>query len=142
MCSRGSTPVVSNSPSFSTKPIIRCRSFRISSFSVALNSSRARLDRLSINSSVTSMQVLWDKNSYLRASYGKKGRNRYERHPAHRVSAPGELFRGSEELCQDAGELRVLLYGGGLACVNDLNGNQRAKGACKAGDGGEYRLRA
>src|SRR5579863_3914494 len=135
MCNRGSTPVVSNSRSFSTKPIIRCKSFRISSFSVALNSSRARLDRLSINSSVTSMRVLWDKNSYLRASYDKKGRNRYERHPAHRLPAPGELFRGCAQLCKDAGELYLLLHGGGLACLDDPNGNKRAQGACPPGDG-------
>src|ERR1700744_241958 len=100
MCSRGATPVVSSSPSFSTNRIIRCRSFLISSFSVALNSRRARLERLSINASLTSMQMLWDKNSYLRASvkvadgilthiYGKKDRNRHERYPANGIPAPG-----------------------------------------------------
>src|SRR6185437_8408388 len=68
MCSRGATPVVSSSPSFSTNWIMRCRSCLIASFSTVLNSRRARLERLSISASLTSMRVLWDKNSYLRAS--------------------------------------------------------------------------
>src|SRR5215469_2460990 len=72
MCSKGSTPVVSSSDSFSTKPIIRWRSCFIASFSVGLNSKRARLERLSINASLTSMRVLWDKNSYLRGPMEKK----------------------------------------------------------------------
>src|SRR5215469_18499203 len=72
MCSRGSTPVVSNSESFSTKPIMRWRSAFMASFSVALNSRRARLERLSINASLTCMLVLWDKNSYLRGPMEKK----------------------------------------------------------------------
>src|SRR5580704_12636757 len=40
----------------------------MATFSVVENSSRARLESSSINASLTSIRVLWDKNSYLRRS--------------------------------------------------------------------------
>ena len=53
---------------------------------------------------------LCGKFATLTKAYGRGKKDSGKRHPAYRISPPGELLRGHEKLCEDAGGIPMLFF--------------------------------